>query len=233
MIGPGSRPRGRAASRRLAALVEVLATGHDLQADARERGSLLGQEGMAVRRRGRGTSSNGEPSNASRRSLRSGAARPTTSATRASTASRRCEGRSAGRTATVHVGTLTTNGRPSRSNISPRCAGIATGTECAAAACSARTAPSMTWSWNSRPARTEKRRMAMTPKATNVPRAVATRDARRRRPPLGHHRLTSEPVHRGAATRNRTTASTPFTRALGTRSGTRSCGRRAAPVHRA
>ena len=63
----------------------------------------------------------------------------------------RASGRSAGRTFTVHEGTLTATGRPARSKIRPRGAGIGTSTVRSAAARPAYTSPLTTWSWKSRP----------------------------------------------------------------------------------
>ena len=98
-----------------------------------------------------GTRSNGEPLNASRRPRRVARLTPISSATRPSTRVRAVAGRSAGRTFTAHDGTLTTTGRPVRSNTSPRGARIGTTTVRSAATRLAYMSPLTTWSWNRRP----------------------------------------------------------------------------------
>ncbi len=84
-----------------------------------------------------GTRSNGEPRKASSRARSVARSAPVSSARREMTRPRSALGRSAGRTLTVHDGMLTAIGRPARSKISPRGAGIGTSSVRSAAARSA------------------------------------------------------------------------------------------------
>lgn len=115
-----------------------------------------------------GTRSNGEPRKASIRPRRRLTVVSVSLATRASTRVRSPSGRSAGRTLTVHDGVFTATGRPDRSKISPRGAGIGTSTVRSAATRRAYSSPFTTCSWNSRPPSARSRRAAMTLKAKNL-----------------------------------------------------------------